>query len=177
MWKWPDNTEYNGQWVGAVDTITKNRVWHFYNYPDAWSEQERDYWGVVWVEDEVAEETIDEILHRKLNEIQLEKNRVRDGGFQHNGVHFDSDAEARLAYLELSIQLSIDPAYSTQWKASSRQWVNMDLDLFNQVLPAYKDHIEFCFEWQGLKEYQLTTAYNSGDKSQLESISTVFSEY
>ena len=120
--------------------------------------------------------SIEDVSKNKLLKIQTEKNSIRDGGFTYDGVLYDSDSEARLAYLELSTQLSIDPTYSTPWKASTGQWVTMNLELFNQVLPAYKAHIESCFTWQAQKEQEIAVAVANNSIEELNTVSTTCGE-
>lgn len=94
----------------------------------------------------------------KLTAIQDGKNKARDGGFVHDGVRYDSDAEARLAYLELATKLAQDPAYSTPWKASAGVWVTMTAALFAALQPAYEAHISACFAWQAAREAEVAAA-------------------
>jgi hypothetical protein len=94
----------------------------------------------------------------KLSAIQAGKNAARDGGFVHEGVLFDSDSGARLAYLELSTKLLQTPAYSTPWKASTGVWVTMDAALFLALQPAYEAHISACFAWQAAREMEVAAA-------------------
>lgn len=99
-----------------------------------------------------------DLAAEKMAAIQAEKNRVRDGGFIHAGVRYDSDAEARLAYLELATKLAQDSTYSTPWKASAGAWVQMDAALFSALQPAYEAHISACFAWQGAREQEIAAA-------------------
>ena len=91
----------------------------------------------------------------KLALVQVEKNRKRDAGFLVNGVLFDSDSEARVAYLELSMKLQVDPEFTTDWKASDGQWVIMNATLFADVYAAGAAHIANCFNWQANKENEI----------------------
>lgn len=102
--------------------------------------------------------TLSDVKGMKLTAIQAGKNKARDGGFVHDGVRYDSDAEARLAYLELSTKLSQDPAYSTPWKASAGVWVTMNAALFAALQPAYEAHISACFAWQAAREAEVAAA-------------------
>lgn len=95
---------------------------------------------------------IDALVAAKLTAINNGKNAALDGGFVHDDKLFDSDSNARLAYLELSLKLSQDPTYSTPWKASTGVWVTMDAALFAALQPAYEAHIQACFAWQRQKE-------------------------
>ncbi|NCC85847.1 MAG: DUF4376 domain-containing protein [Clostridia bacterium] len=94
----------------------------------------------------------------KLNRINDAKNTYLDGGFLHDGVLYDSDSKARLAYLEFAHKLTTSPLYSTPWKASTGQWVTMDAELFTALQPAYEQHISACFAWQAAREMEVAAA-------------------
>lgn len=94
----------------------------------------------------------------KLEAIQLEKARVRDSGFMVSGTLFDSDAAARVAYLELAMKLQVEPEFSTVWKASDGVWVTMDAVMFGQVYAAGAAHIAACFAWQEAREAEVAAA-------------------
>lgn len=83
----------------------------------------------------------------KLAEADAKKKQLRDGGFELNGILFDSDFGARMAYAELGIKFSQDPTYSTLWKASTGQWVTMDATLYQQIASAGEAHISGVFAW------------------------------
>lgn len=130
--------------------------------PPAPSKGKVVYWKGRWV---VADEypkppqpCLEDIKAAKLNAIHAEKNRARDAGFTVDGVLFDSDTQARVAYLELEMQLDRDPAYSVQWKASEGLWVTMNAELYAQVKAAGQAHIENCFAWQAAREAEVEAA-------------------
>ena len=50
--------------------------------------------------------------------VNTKKNRKRDGGFTFDGIRYDTDQSARLAYAELAVKLMRDPSFTTMWKAS-----------------------------------------------------------
>ncbi len=102
--------------------------------------------------------TMDALAKAKLAAIQEGKNTARDAGFVHDGVLFDSDSGARLAYLEFATKLGMDSLYSTPWKASSGVWVTMDATLFAALQPAYEAHISTCFAWQAAREQEVAAA-------------------
>ena len=91
-----------------------------------------------------------------LSVISARKAAFRDGGFDMNGVRWDSDLEARTAYGELARMLEADPAYTTRWKASDGQWVTMTSVLFAQVYAAGAAHIAAAFAWQEEEEARLS---------------------
>jgi hypothetical protein len=87
--------------------------------------------------------------------INAEKNRRRDGGFTVDGVLWDSDYAARLAYAEVRTAFDADPAYTVEWKASAGQWVTLDKALYDAVRAAGAAHIAAAFAWQRQKEEEL----------------------
>lgn len=96
-----------------------------------------------------------EVRANLLAEIGARKNTMRDGGFLVDGVLWDSDAGARLAYAELAQRLAADPSFTTRWKASEGQWVTMTAALFAAVYTAEADHIASAFAWQEAEEARL----------------------
>ena len=110
------------------------------------------------------------LAQAKLAAINEGKNAALDSGFTHNGVLFDSDSKARLAYLELSLKLGQDATYSTPWKASAGVWVTMDAALFAAMQPAYEAHIAWCFAWQAAREQEVAAAVEAGDVEALAAV-------
>jgi hypothetical protein len=100
--------------------------------------------------------TLHEVLTDKTVAIRTEKRRARDAGFDVEGMQFDSDAAARIAYLELAKNLGNDPTYSTRWRASEGIWTTMGAALFAKVEAGLKAHIAAVFAWQAAREAELT---------------------
>lgn len=94
-----------------------------------------------------------------LARIGQRKNQMRDGGFVVSvggeDVRWDSDTSARLAYAELAQRLTADPTFTTRWKASEGQWVDMTASLFQEVYAAGAAHIAAAFAWQEGEEARL----------------------
>lgn len=91
--------------------------------------------------------------------IQRTKSRRLDSGFSVDGILFDSDEKARIAYLELAQRLAMDPSYVCRdWKASSGNWVVMDAQMFTKVYAAGTKLMEKCFAWQKAQEERLASA-------------------
>ena len=115
-----------------------------------------------WAWDETAGEwfgpSLEQAKAAKLAEIQNEKSRARDGGFLVDGALYDSDAAARVAYLELAMRLQSEPNFSTSWKATDGVWVTMDAALFAQVYAAGAAHVAACFAWQAARESEVAAA-------------------
>lgn len=107
------------------------------------------------------------IAAKKLAAINEAKNLALDSGFTFDGVLYDSDSKARLAYLELALKLGQDATYSTPWKASTGQWVTMDAALFAALQPAYEAHIAGCFAWQAAREAEVAAALALEDEGEI----------
>jgi len=101
---------------------------------------------------------LDELAARKLAAVSNAKNTALDGGFWYDGILWDSDAKARLAYLELATQVQLDPTFSTPWKASTGTWRTMDAALFAALIPVYRAHVQACFAWQAAREQEVAAA-------------------
>lgn len=115
---------------------------------------------------------MEELVAPILAAIQAEKVRARDAGFEVNGVLFDSDSEARVAYLELAGKLAANPGYSTSWKASAGLWVDMDAALYAQVAAAGEAHISAVFGWQASREAEVAAAVAAEDAAALAAVGT-----
>lgn len=89
----------------------------------------------------------EELKAKMLCEADAKKKTLLDGGFTLNGITFDSDINARMAYAELGMRISQDPTYSTPWKASAGQWVTMNATLYQQIASAGEAHIGGVFAW------------------------------
>ena len=101
------------------------------------------------------------IFSLKKEELRSEKIRVRDGGFKCRDLLFDSDNIARTSYAELAIVFLTDPNFSIQFKVSEGNWLNMDVEVFQDLKNALRDHLTNCYTWVEMTEYQLNTIYNN----------------
>ena len=110
---------------------------------------------------------LEEALTAKLDAINSGKNVALDAGFVHDGVLYDSDYKARLAYLEAATQFQLDPEFSTHWKASTGQWVTMNAALFAALIPVYRAHVQACFAWQGAREQDVAAALALEDEGEI----------
>ena len=119
---------------------------------------------------------IHDLAAAKLEAINSGKNSALDAGFVHDGVLFDSDYKARLAYLEAATQFQLDPEFSTQWKASTGQWVTMDAALFASLIPVYRAHVQACFAWQGAREQEVAAALALEDEGEIRAALLAISE-
>ena len=140
------------------------------NWIDATGAHIGDVWDGTSFSAPHIEVDINALAQAKLTAINDGKNAALDGGFTHDGVLYDSDSKARLAYLELSLRLGQDPTYSTQWKASTGVWITMDASLFAALQPAYEAHIQSCFAWQAARDQEVATAVEAGDVEALAAV-------
>lgn len=124
-------------------------------------------------QDPEYEPTLEEVKAAKLVRINDAKNVALDAGFWHDGVLFDSDYKARLAYLEAATQFQLDPEFSTQWKASTGQWVTMDAALFAALIPVYRAHVQACFAWQAAREQEVAAAAAAADLEAIKAVAEV----
>jgi hypothetical protein len=99
--------------------------------------------------------TLTELLAAKASAIQTEKCRIRDKGFEVEGVHFDSDQAARMSYLEFAMEIAANPTYSKDWKASEGVWVTMDATLFAKVKAVGEAVFTVAFNWQKARDAEL----------------------
>ena len=118
-------------------------------------------------EPDVDTTPINDLAAAKLARINNGKNAALDAGFVHDGVWFDSDYKARLAYLEAATQFQLDPGFSTPWKASTGHWVTMDAALFSALIPTYRAHVQACFAWQGAREQDVAAALALEDEGEI----------
>ena len=79
--------------------------------------------------------------------LNQEKKQKLNSGFYIDDILFDSDTNARLAYAELRLKISRDPAYTVPWKASEGNWVTMNAALLDQIESAGEEHIANVFAW------------------------------
>lgn len=105
--------------------------------------------------------------------IEAEKKQIKDGGFILDDILFDSDNAAQIAYLQVQVKLSLNPSYTTQWKASSGVWVTMDVTLFAKIMTAIEEHSAKCFAWQEAKENEIAVCTTI---EELEAVSLNFGE-
>jgi len=88
-----------------------------------------------------------DLKNKLFAQADTKKKALLDGGFTLEGVAYDSDINARMAYAELGMRISQDPTYSTPWKASAGQWVTMNATLYQQIASAGEAHIGGVFAW------------------------------
>jgi len=115
--------------------------------------------------------TLDELKAQKLQTVATARRKALDDGFMHDGILWDSDANARIAYAELAMRYQYDPAFVTTWKASDGYWVEMTAPLFQAVYAAGAEHVQTCFAWQSAKEVEIKACESV---KELEKVSVIF---
>jgi len=155
-------TAYN-QSVKEISPILTDgnyyQTWEVVNFSDTMTPE--DY-------QEFETNYINSLKAQKLAQVQDKKNIIRDAGFLVDGILFDSDLPARVAYSELGMQFMTTPEFSTSWKASNGVWVTMDYELYQTVMIAGKTHIESCFMWQANRETEINAATTIDDVNAIE---------
>lgn len=106
--------------------------------------------------------------------IQEKKNKKRDGGFLVDGVLFDSDSAANVAYLNFYTKITQNPSYSTMWKASKGCWVLMDAAKFAEVYAAFESNNTAAYAWQAQMDGTLAAAPDT--KEALQEIEEMIKE-
>lgn len=156
------NYNYN-QKIEEITPILTDGVyyqsWNVINFSDTMTPEEYQ---------EFETNYINNLKSQKLAQVQTKKNELRDAGFLVDGVLFDSDIAARVAYSELGMQFMNNTEFSTSWKASNGVWVTMDYELYQKVMIAGKTHIESCFMWQANKEIEINAATTIDDVNAIE---------
>lgn len=172
MYEYNDWGWYIGNGTGqrTTETAPSNM-----SVEEAEGELRSNWTGYEWIELPYVKppSPISALAAKKLEAINQGKSAALDGGFVHNGILFDSDSKARLAYLEFGFKLASTPAYSTPWKASTGQWVQMDAALFAALQPAYEAHIQGCFAWQAAREEDVAAAVTAGDVEALRAVAEI----
>lgn len=92
--------------------------------------------------------------------IRDRKRHVRNAGVVVDGVLFDTDYNAELAYISFIENTKHNPNYVKRWKASNEKWVDMNRELCLRVKAAVDKHIDDVYKWQELKEIELSNTPN-----------------
>lgn len=109
------------------------------------------------------ESSLEELTAQKHEAAQAEKVRAVNAGCVVDGVLFDSDQAAKIAYLGLERKFRDKPSYVKEgWKASLGVWVDMNAALFLQVVNAVEQHESDCFAWQKAKDDEIDAAAKQG---------------
>lgn len=82
-----------------------------------------------------------------LDQARATKQEKLYGGVFVDGVLFDTDIPARVAYQELAFLLQRNPTETVQWKASAGVWVTMTAALFEKLQTAFRQHLETVFSF------------------------------
>ena len=138
--------------------------------------------GELWQEvvpPEVVEPpppSISELAAAKLEAIQAEKIRVRDGGVLVDGVLFDTDKPAMDAYTRTMVFLYSQNAAATipAWKASCGVWVEMTLALLESIVPVAAANETAVFVWQEARELEVAAAVAADSIEALQAVSQTY---
>lgn len=107
---------------------------------------------------------IDGLKDQKRTEMAAKKNAIRDGGFEVNGVLWDSDYNARTAYNELRFQFFANPAYTVEnFKVSEGNWITMTKDAFDVAQTIGTQTIENAFTTYKEKLIEIENAQTAQD--------------
>jgi len=144
-------------------------------HPGVWKWAEVEAWlaeGNTIEPFETDQEKHDKALRDINNNLNQEKKKAKSEGIQVDGILFDTDSEARIAYLELMVKFMIDPTYTVQdWKASEGSWVVMDITLFNKLVAAWEQRLSSLFSFIKTKETEIKS---KNTKEELESVNVKF---
>ena len=125
--------------------------------------------------EEIDTTDINVIANKKLLDIQKEKCRIRDSGVFVEGVLFDTDESARIAYLEYLGLFQMNPNHvESNWKASENTFVVFTPDLFFKVIAARQINERNAFEWQKSRVQEIEAAVSANDKNALMDVSTIY---
>ena len=129
---------------------------------------------------------LDTMMAAKTAAIQVAKCAARDAGFKVDGVLFDSDQAARLAYMEFALALTQDASNTqTSWKASEGVWVTMNAALFVKVKAAGETALAAAFAWQKARDAEVVaiksavaagTMTEADARTALAAVSTTYTE-
>lgn len=82
-----------------------------------------------------------------LDQARATKQEKLYGGVFVDGVLFDTDIPARVAYQELAFLFQRNPTETVQWKASDGVWITMTAALFEKLQTAFRQHLENVFSF------------------------------
>ena len=103
-----------------------------------------------------GEEIFAEALSQQETALSTVKKDVREEGLLVDGVLFDTDTGARIAYIELMFKFMLNPAYTVaDWKASDGAWVTMDKATFDKLIGAWEVKLTDIFTFVKAKEQEV----------------------
>lgn len=101
-------------------------------------------------------EGVEEVRSEVLGKLRKEKLDVRSEGILVDDILFDTDVEARLAYLELMFKFMMNPEYVVEnWKASEGVWVIMNKSMFDKLVLAWEGRLTSLFSFVREKEAEI----------------------
>ena len=91
--------------------------------------------------------------------LDTEKKSRLNCGFEYDGITFDSDINARVAFSELAMKFSTEPTYEKRWKASQGDWVTITASTFTEIMTAGETHVSDVFEWLELEQLAVDLSF------------------
>lgn len=111
----------------------------------------------------------------KVNKIKEERDKALSSGIIVDGIKFDTDEKAILAYMRFIIATILNPSITIpDWKASDNTWVTMDAYLISKILTKWLQVEPAAFSWQKNKLAEVQSAYQSSDVTALSNVSTIY---
>lgn len=116
-----------------------------------------------------------ELALEKVKTIKEERDKKLSSGIVVDGVLFDTDEKAILAYMRFIIATILNPSITIpDWRASDNTWVTMDATLISKILTKWLQIEPAAFSWQKNKLSEVQSAYENADVTTLSNISTTY---
>lgn len=147
----PDKTAVNDQ-INGIWNITQ----------DSWLWKDVESWiadgnTIEEYQTDIEKQTI--LYNSLISTLRTQKLILRDGGITVNGIKFDTDLEARMAYQDLNMEFQLDSTFTVEnWKASAGVWITMTKDIFDAYCVAWKQHLSDIFTYVKTKETEIANA-------------------
>lgn len=87
--------------------------------------------------------------------LKTKKIKLREQGVVIDGIKFDTDYNAEIAYLTFINKTKDDPNHTVRWKASKGIWINMNRELCLKVKKCVDEYISNIYRWEEEKEIAL----------------------
>lgn len=115
------------------------------------------------------------LVKEKVDSIKEERDKVLSSGIIVDGIKFDTDEKAILAYMRFIIATILNPSITIpDWKASDNTWVTMDAYLISKILTKWLQVEPAAFSWQKNKLAEVQSAYQNNNVTALSNVSTVY---
>lgn len=101
-------------------------------------------------------QTVEEVAQEVLSKLAEEKRKIKSEGITVEGILFDTDEYARLAYMELMFKFIMNPLYVVaDWKASEGVWISMDKSMFDKLMTEWELKMTSLFTFVKTKEAEI----------------------